>query len=256
MAFVQVQCPDCHSAEVVQYGKQANGTQRYRCNNRDGSRTIFLLQYHDKGRLPAVKQPIVDMTLNGSGVRDIVRVLRVSSATVIDVLKKKEPAVKQVNERVLHTLDPPHVDVILRQVEAAEMDEMWSFVGSKSQQRWLWHAIDHHTGQILAYVFGTREDKTFLKLKELLAPFGITHYYTDGWGAYRRHIGKYLSGLRKFDHVILLKEGFEAQLRASRPSIPFGMSALGMTRQIRDGCLQCGIQARRVPALQGLNKVA
>ena len=29
------------------------------------------------------------MTLNGSGVRDIVRVLKVSSATVIDVLKKK-----------------------------------------------------------------------------------------------------------------------------------------------------------------------
>jgi len=34
-------------------------------------------------------------------------------------------------------------------VDEAEMDEMWSFVGSKSQQRWLWHAIDHHTGQIL-----------------------------------------------------------------------------------------------------------
>jgi transposase-like protein len=35
-----------------------------------------------------VKQQIVDMTLNGSRVRDIVRVLGVSSATVIDVLKK------------------------------------------------------------------------------------------------------------------------------------------------------------------------
>jgi transposase-like protein len=35
-----------------------------------------------------VKQQIIDMTLNGSGVRDIVRVLRVISATVIDVLKK------------------------------------------------------------------------------------------------------------------------------------------------------------------------
>src|SRR3989441_7813887 len=132
-----------------------------RCDNPDCPRTIFLLQYRDKGRLPAVKQPIIDMTLNGRGVRDIVRVLRVSSATVIDVLKKKEPAVKQVNERLLHMLDPLHVDVILRQVEQAEMDEMWSFVGSKSQQRWLWHAIDHYTGQILAYVFGPREDETF-----------------------------------------------------------------------------------------------
>ena len=129
MALVYVHCPECQSLDVVQYGKQANGTQRYRCNNRDCPRTIFLLQYSDKGRSPAVKQQIVDMTLNGSGVRDIVRVLRVSSATVINVLKKKEPAVKQVNARLLHTLDPRQVNVILRQVEHAEMDEMWSFVG-------------------------------------------------------------------------------------------------------------------------------
>src|SRR5262249_44154011 len=72
--------------------------------------------------------------------------------------------------------------------EDAEMDEMWSFVGSKRQQRWLWHAIDHKTGQALAYVCGPREDETFLKLKALLTPFGITHFYTDGWGAYRRHL--------------------------------------------------------------------
>src|SRR2546425_10504121 len=101
---------------------------------------------------------------------------------------KKEPAVKQVNARLLRPLDPPQVNVILRQVDEAEVDEMWSFVGSKSQQRWLWHALDQHTGQILAYVFGTREDETFLQLQELLTPFGITHFYTDGWGAYRRHL--------------------------------------------------------------------
>jgi transposase-like protein len=50
---------------VVQYGTQANGTQRYRCDNRACPRTIFLLQYRDQGRLPAVKQQIIDMTLNG-----------------------------------------------------------------------------------------------------------------------------------------------------------------------------------------------
>ncbi len=27
-----------------------------------------------------------------------------------------------------------------------ELDEMWSYVGKKSALRWLWHAIDHHTG--------------------------------------------------------------------------------------------------------------
>ena len=61
--------------------------------------------------------------------------------------QKKEPTIKQVNERLLKSFDPAQLDIILRQVEAAEMDEMWSFVGSKSQPRWLWHAIEHHTGQ-------------------------------------------------------------------------------------------------------------
>ena len=37
-------------------------------------------------------------------------------------------------------------------------------------------------------MFGRRKDDVFLKLKELLEPFGITKYDTDGWGAYERHI--------------------------------------------------------------------
>jgi len=52
----------------------------------------------------------------------------------------------------------------------------------------LWHAIDHHTGTVLAYMFGRRKDDVFLKLQQLLEPFGITKFYTDGWGAYERHL--------------------------------------------------------------------
>jgi insertion element IS1 protein InsB len=70
----------------------------------------------------------------------------------------------------------------------AEMDEMWSFVGHKGNPRWLWHAIDHHTGKVLASVCGRRQDAVFLKRKALLEPFGITRYYTDYWGAYTRHL--------------------------------------------------------------------
>ena len=40
----------------------------------------------------------------------------------------------------------------------------------------------------MAYVFGRREDLTLLKLKALLVPFGIRRVYTDGWGAYQRHL--------------------------------------------------------------------
>jgi insertion element IS1 protein InsB len=76
--------------------------------------------------------------------------------------------------------------VVVRKVWEAELDEMWSFVGSKKHPRWLWGALDHQTGRILAYVFGRREDQALLQLKALLDPFGIRRYYTDGWGAYHR----------------------------------------------------------------------
>jgi insertion element IS1 protein InsB len=86
-------------------------------------------------------------------------------------------------------LNPNKVIVkIQRVVDEAELDEMWSYVGSKDGPRWLWHAIDHESGKVLAYVFGDHKDAVFLKLKALLEPFGITRFYTDDWGAYERHL--------------------------------------------------------------------
>ena len=73
-------------------------------------------------------------------------------------------------------------------IEESELDEMWSYVGKKTNPRWLWHAIDRQSGQVLAYVFGCRKGQVFLQLKKLLEPFGIKRYCTDGWGAYGRHL--------------------------------------------------------------------
>ena len=74
------------------------------------------------------------------------------------------------------------------EVSEVELDEMWSFVQNKDNQRWLWLAIDHNTHKILAYTFGKRKDKVFKGLKSLLQPFGISMFYTDDWGSYARNI--------------------------------------------------------------------
>jgi insertion element IS1 protein InsB len=66
------------------------------------------------------------------------------------------------------------------------MTQMWSFVQSKRQQRWLWQAIDHQTGNVLAYVLAAHEDAAGTQLQHLLAPFSIGQFYTDNWGAYLR----------------------------------------------------------------------
>jgi IS1 transposase len=60
--------------------------------------------------------------------------------------EKKEPALQAVNEAVWSHESADGWHVVVEPVDAAEMDEMWSFVQKKEQQRWLWHAIDQQMG--------------------------------------------------------------------------------------------------------------
>jgi transposase-like protein len=52
---------------------------------RDADR-IFAEHNRNRGCLPEVKQQIIDMSLNASGVRDTARVLRISTDTVLSEL--------------------------------------------------------------------------------------------------------------------------------------------------------------------------
>jgi insertion element IS1 protein InsB len=108
--------------------------------------------------------------------------------------EKKEPELDQVHQAVVQPLPPEHVEVELWRADAlevrhglsAERDEMWSYVQSTAHPRWWGHAMDHHTGKVLASVFGRRQDTVFRERQALLEPFGITRSCTDGWGAYER----------------------------------------------------------------------
>ena len=89
--------------------------------------------------------------------------------------QNKAPQLQQVNQTVLQHLHPAQVEVAIYRADeltqrrglTSELDEMWSYVGKKAEPRWLWHAIDHHRGTVLAYVFGRRKDEVFLELKAL-----------------------------------------------------------------------------------------
>jgi insertion element IS1 protein InsB len=188
MATILVSCPLCGQHQVVKRGKTQEGKQRFLCVNAECEKKTFILDYSYNGALPEVKSLIVEMALNGGGIRDTARVLGVSPTTVIQELKKRESSLESVNWQFLERTEPNKINVIIQRAVKAELDEMWSFVRVKENQRWLWHAIDHDTGAILAYVFGKRTDAVFLKLKELLEPFGVTQFFTDDWGAYDRHL--------------------------------------------------------------------
>ena len=70
MAIMHVKCPLCEETQVIKFGTNAAGNQRYRCQNPDCKKDTFLLNYSRNGDLPEIKAQIIEMALNGSGIRD------------------------------------------------------------------------------------------------------------------------------------------------------------------------------------------
>jgi transposase-like protein len=90
-SFITVSCPHCFDTEkVVKFGRASTGKQRYLCRQETCKKKTFILVHEKKGFLPEVKRRIIEMTLNGSGIRDIARVLGIAKGTVMSELKKRK----------------------------------------------------------------------------------------------------------------------------------------------------------------------
>ena len=70
MPYIAVRCPHCQRDHIVKHGTTRRGTQRYLCQNTACVQGSFLLDYRNRGGVPEVKQHIIDMSLNASGIRD------------------------------------------------------------------------------------------------------------------------------------------------------------------------------------------
>ncbi|WP_114426001.1 IS1-like element IS1N family transposase [Klebsiella pneumoniae] len=176
MASVNIHCPRCQSAQVYRHGQNPKGHDRFRC--RDCHR-VFQLTYTYEARKPGIKELITEMAFNGAGVRNTARTLKIGINTVIRTFKKFTP--KRITSSPV-----AHADVAL----ICELDEQWSFVGSKARQHWLWYAYNTKTGGVLAYTFGPRTDETCRELLALLTPFNIGMITSDDWGSYGREVPK------------------------------------------------------------------
>src|SRR5215813_1882171 len=113
MVLIPVRCPYCQSEQVSKGGQTDTGKQRYRCHNPDCSHQSFLLDSAYKGHSPQIKQQVIEMNLNGSGVRDTARVLGISPTTVIQELKKRGFT---LNRPLIAGLSTSQDEVVLQRV--------------------------------------------------------------------------------------------------------------------------------------------
>jgi transposase-like protein len=79
--YQDVHCPYCERPKTIKLscplgaGKNAAGTRRYLCQN--------------KACESGMVEKIVEMAINGSGIRDTTRILNINKNTVIKTLKKQ-----------------------------------------------------------------------------------------------------------------------------------------------------------------------
>ena len=163
------------------------------------------------------KELITKMSLNGSGIRDIARVLKISSNTVLTVLTKRNKLV-HINPKYVCAKNP--IDVKL------EMDEMWRFVGNKRQQCWLRHALNHENGEVIAYVLVSRKHEVLWRLLDLLAEASIeiAKVYSDDNYAYHDLLSQTVSetGKRNTQKIERRHLNFKTRLnRLARKTICF-----------------------------------
>ena len=116
MCKIEIRCPKCQSLNLVKNGKTANKKQKYRCKN---CRRQFITDYTYQGCRSFIRSLILKMTLNSSGIRDISRVLQISTITVQKILLKQARKISEVR--------PP------TRAKTVELDEFLVICRLKSQ---------------------------------------------------------------------------------------------------------------------------
>lgn len=156
----------CGSCDCVKAG-MAHGKQRYKCRI-CGCRFVGR-----RSKLKSIerRQRLLSLYLEGLGIRSIGRLLGVCHTTVQYCIRRMaKTCVASVPEKSVHI----------------EMDELYTYIGSKKQKCWLWIAISRANKCILGFVLGSRSTNTLRMLYEKIKDVSAMYYHTDNHGPYRK----------------------------------------------------------------------
>ncbi|MBP7689336.1 MAG: IS1 family transposase [Thermoflexales bacterium] len=165
-------CPDCGRANLVKNGQDYQGDQKFRCNDCGRCGT-----FDTTGRYTPERQAeILRAYQERSSMRGIQRTFGVARTTLARWLKQTAATQPTVAE----TLDAVRGDNVL------ELDELWSFVTSKDNQRWVWIAFCRRTRQVVAFFSGDRSAASCRKLwARLPDAYRNCRTFSDFWNAYQ-----------------------------------------------------------------------
>ena len=195
-ATVIMKCPECESKNIVRNGKKAYKPQNYRCKDY-GRQFISEQDRTYKGTSSGMTEAIIRALVRGCGIRDVAVIFMVSICKVLSVLANSNYELKPKKKHY----------------SRLEIDELWTYVGSKEHRHWLIYAYHRESGEIVAFVWGNRDTKTAKKLRKQLETLGVTYdsIATDDWSSFKKAFAKDNHDIGKL-HTIGI-EGNNCRLR-------------------------------------------
>jgi len=167
-------CPHCTSLNLEKNGTDYKGSQKYHCLDCNAYGTLG----EDARAYP---QRFKDLVLRAyrerASMRGIERIFGICRQTLARWLQECAAALPALAT----TLLPPQADDVL------ELDELWSFVRTKSEKCWVWIALCRRTRQVVAYYVGDRSEKSCRALwQRIPAAYQKLQSYSDFWDTYQQ----------------------------------------------------------------------
>ena len=173
-------CPDCGKTRIKKNGHIHNGKQNHYCK---GCGRQFVKAPKQKLISEEKKEQIRKLLLERIPLRGICRAMGVSLGWLLGFITSEyEQLPDDLNFRTNVETD----ELIIWSLES-EVDEMWSFVGSKENKQWIWIAMDAKSRQIIAFHVGDRSRESAKKLWNSIPEYYRKKavFYTDDWGSYK-----------------------------------------------------------------------
>ncbi len=167
-----MKCKYCHQSDVLKKGKRKH-IQRYfckRCNR------YFQDSYSYKAYSEDTNNLIVSLLKEGCSVRGISRVIQVTTKTVLSRMLK-------ISEQI--TI--PYFNQLGCKFE---VDELWSFIGSKDNVAWITYTLERQTRDVIDFIVGRKTIENIKPLINKLLLLKPKRIYTDGLNIYPSLIPK------------------------------------------------------------------
>lgn len=157
-------CPNCQSDLIKKNGHTRHEKQNYRCLecNRQFTENAESNLIPDQTKELVRRALLEKVSLNG-----ICRIFNVSMPWLLDFIDGIINSLPDNLNAEVTVNDENEIELV-----KLEADELWSFVGSKKNDYWLWLVLHKKSRQVLAMQIGPRDKKTaellFAKLPEAI----------------------------------------------------------------------------------------